>query len=44
ELTALGHSLLRPIMALTQWALDNIEAIHGAQASFDAVHDQAQAA
>jgi DNA-binding HxlR family transcriptional regulator len=44
ELTDLGHSLLKPIMALTQWALDNIETIHGAQASFDSDHDKAEAA
>ena len=44
ELTDLGHSLLKPIMALTQWALDNIEAIHGAQARFDAEQDKAEAA
>jgi DNA-binding HxlR family transcriptional regulator len=44
ELTDLGHSLLKPIMALTQWALDNIEAIHGAQARFDGEQDKAEAA
>ena len=44
ELTDLGHSLLKPIKALTQWALDNIEGIHGAQARFDAVNDKAEAA
>ena len=44
ELTDLGHSLLKPIMALTQWALDNIESIHGAQARFDAEQDKAEAA
>src|ERR671912_1590767 len=27
ELTALGHSLLKPVTALTEWALDNVEAI-----------------
>ena len=36
ELTALGHSLLKPITALTEWALANVEQIHQAQASFDA--------
>ena len=35
ELTALGHSLRGPVCALSQWALDNIDAIHGAQAEFD---------
>src|SRR5687768_2273545 len=44
ELTALGHSLLEPIMALTQWALDNIEQIHAAQARFDAGQAKAEAA
>jgi len=39
ELTELGHSLLEPITALSQWALGNIEAIHGAQARFDAEQD-----
>jgi len=34
-LTALGHSLRGPVCALSQWALDNIDAIHGAQAAFD---------
>ena len=44
ELTELGHSLLRPITGLAQWALDNVETIHEAQARFDAVHDEAAAA
>ena len=44
ELTKLGHSLLKPIMAMSQWAIDNIEEIHGAQAQFDSDHDTAQAA
>ena len=44
ELTALGHSLLKPITALTEWALENIEAIHSAQARFDAETDSRQAA
>ena len=35
ELTALGHSLRGPVCALSQWALDNIAAIHEAQAAFD---------
>src|SRR3982750_4243446 len=35
ELTALGHSLQKPISGLAQWALDNVGAIHGAQARFD---------
>jgi DNA-binding HxlR family transcriptional regulator len=44
ELTDLGHSLLKPIMALSQWAMDNVAAIHEAQAQFDADHDKAEAA
>jgi DNA-binding HxlR family transcriptional regulator len=43
-LTELGHSLQKPILALCQWALDNVETIHGAQAQFDADHDKAEAA
>jgi DNA-binding HxlR family transcriptional regulator len=39
ELTGLGHSLLEPITALSQWALGNIEAIHAAQARFDSAQD-----
>ena len=44
ELTALGHSLRAPVCALSQWALDNIAAIHGAQAAFDTSADVARAA
>ena len=44
ELTALGHSLLKPITALTEWALEHIEQIHQAQASFDAEQVKAEAA
>jgi DNA-binding HxlR family transcriptional regulator len=43
-LTDLGHSLLTPITALSQWAIDNIASIHSAQAQFDAEHDKAEAA
>jgi DNA-binding HxlR family transcriptional regulator len=43
-LTELGHSLQKPIMALSDWALDNVEAIHEAQARFDGEHDKAEAA
>ena len=43
-LTELGHSLQGPISALAQWALDNVEAIHQAQARFDAEADKAEAA
>ena len=44
ELTELGHSLQKPISGLANWALDNVAAIHDAQARFDAEHDKAQAA
>ena len=43
-LTELGHSLLRPVTALSEWALANVETIHSAQAQFDAAHDEAEAA
>jgi DNA-binding HxlR family transcriptional regulator len=43
-LTDLGHSLLKPVTALSDWALANVEMIHAAQASFDAAHKQAEAA
>ena len=43
-LTDLGHSLQKPIEALAQWAIGNIETIHGAQANFDAEQDKAEAA
>ena len=44
ELTGLGRSLLQPISGLAQWALDNVDAIHGAQARFDADQDASIAA
>jgi DNA-binding HxlR family transcriptional regulator len=44
ELTALGHSLLKPITALTEWALEHVEQIHQAQATFDAEQVKAEAA
>ena len=43
-LTELGCSLLTPVNALSQWALDNVEAIHKAQARFDSAQDKAEAA
>src|SRR6476620_12453899 len=43
-LTDLGHSLLKPVTALNEWALDNVETIHSAQAQFDAAQNSAQAA
>src|SRR5687768_5519334 len=44
ELTELGRSLLKPITALTEWALDYSEQIHDAQARFDADQVKAEAA
>jgi DNA-binding HxlR family transcriptional regulator len=44
ELTELGQSLQRPICGLATWATDNVEAIHSAQARFDAEQDQRNAA
>jgi len=39
ELTALGHSLQKPVNALAKWALDHVEDIHGAQKRFDDEQD-----
>ena len=44
ELTALGHSLRGPICALSEWAIANIDAIHGAQGVFDGAGVVARAA
>jgi DNA-binding HxlR family transcriptional regulator len=44
ELTELGQSLLTPILGLANWALENIEAIHEAQAHFDAGREDSIAA
>ncbi len=44
ELTELGQSLQRPICGLATWATENVEAIHAAQAKFDAQQDEARAA
>lgn len=44
DLTELGRSLLEPVNALSQWALDHVETIHAAHARFDAAQDEAQAA
>jgi DNA-binding HxlR family transcriptional regulator len=43
-LTELGCSLLKPVTALSEWALDHVGAIHEAQARFDDEHDKAEAA
>ena len=39
ELTEMGHSLLKPVTALSNWALEHVEEIHAAQARFDAIQD-----
>ena len=44
ELTELGRSLQKPICGLATWATENVEAIHLAQARFDAQQDKAAAA
>ena len=44
ELTELGQSLQKPICGLATWALENVDAIHAAQARFDAARDEAEAA
>ena len=44
ELTELGQSLQKPICGLATWATENVEAIHEAQARFDANADKAEAA
>jgi DNA-binding HxlR family transcriptional regulator len=44
ELTELGRSLQKPICGLATWAMDNVEAIHTAQARFDVERDQSIAA
>lgn len=40
-LTDLGRSLHEPLSRIERWALENVEAIHGAQARFDAEHAEA---
>ena len=44
ELTSLGSSLQKPICGLATWATENVEAIHEAQARYDAQLDEARAA
>ena len=44
ELTELGQSLQKPICGLATWATDHVEAIHSAQARFDAEQDERNAA
>jgi len=38
ELTPLGQTLLVPVLALAQWALDNRTQIHAAQQRYEAQH------
>jgi len=38
-LTELGRSLLKPLNALAEWAVANIETIHSSQSRFDAEAD-----
>ena len=44
ELTELGRSLQKPICGLATWAMDNVGAIHAAQARFDSGQEEAKAA
>jgi DNA-binding HxlR family transcriptional regulator len=43
-LTDLGRSLLCPIAALNQWAIDNVGAIHASQERYDSELDERAAA
>ncbi len=43
-LTRLGRSLLRPLSALSEWAIENVGAIHDAQERYDAEQDQREVA
>jgi DNA-binding HxlR family transcriptional regulator len=38
-LTEVGRSLLMPVNALAQWAIDNVQTIHAAQSRFDTEAD-----
>jgi DNA-binding HxlR family transcriptional regulator len=40
ELTALGHSLQKPICGLVDWAMEHVGAIHQAQSRYDQEQDQ----
>ena len=44
ELTELGRSLVIPLHAIEQWALEHVTDIHDAQARFDTDHMKAEAA
>lgn len=43
-LTDLGRSLLRPLSALSEWALEHVGAIHAAQERYDGERDESLAA
>ena len=43
-LTDLGRSLLKPLSALSEWALENVGAIHSAQQRYDSGQEEKQAA
>jgi DNA-binding HxlR family transcriptional regulator len=43
-LTDLGRSLLKPLSALSDWAMENVGAIHDAQSRYDAEQDERAAA
>jgi DNA-binding HxlR family transcriptional regulator len=43
-LTDLGRSLLCPLSALSDWAMENVGAIHDAQSRYDAEQDERAAA
>ncbi|HEU4499757.1 MAG TPA: helix-turn-helix domain-containing protein [Sphingomicrobium sp.] len=44
ELTELGQSLLKPVLGLANWALENVGAIHAAQGRFDTEREDSIAA
>ncbi len=44
ELTHLGHSLQKPICGLATWAMENVGAIHEAQARYDEFQSRSEAA
>ena len=44
ELTDLGHSLQKPICGLVSWSMDNVGAIHDAQARYDREQAESEAA
>ena len=44
ELTDLGRSLQKPVEALADWAMSNVEAIHRAQSKFDQARAVSEAA